>query len=215
MIAISTSACVDEDDESEPEAEIEVNGNLYSTPSYSNTTWIFPDNTTSSSSPLLSTRYYVELRITNTGEKEIKIPSINAYFYYEDSDVLIISYLNFNKLEKDRSTVIPLDTNGYTQFLADNIGHNNPLYFCVRINGGDEINMTLSAILPPYNELNDKTSETMFFSPVDNVPCVDGMQLIQAENMTSLGYGYTFITPAKGYGADMYEAAVYFYYKKE
>lgn len=157
--------------------------------------------------------YYVEVDMANMGSEKIDLPGVEAYFYGEDSDILLIRVVQPGELKPGKKVTFHLDTTGYTTWLLMSL-HNKdaPVTLCVSLTSKAKVVSSFATTLPPYLEFRGYESLRLNFSLTDYVPDVDKLQPLKADELRIPGaFGLGSPAAIRKQGD---ETAIYFYYRK-
>ena len=153
-------------------------------------------------------RYFVQLEVINKGDRSIDLPAVEAYFYEEDGDVLLIRNFKYEseieRLKPSDKVIFHLDTDGYTNWLL--MGNKSVTLYVLILKKG-EILSANKAILPPYIELEKRKSQVLDFLPINKFPNVEKLEPVKIDE-------WPMDIPAPAISREEGgEMGIYFYYK--
>ena len=155
--------------------------------------------------------YYVEIEVANTGRNNIDVPGVEAYFYGEDSDILLIRAVQPGELEPGDEATFHLDTDGYTNWLLMSLETDAPVTLCISLVSEGEVVASFATMLPSDAEFRKQRSLTLSFSETNSVPNVDELEPAKAEEWPR---GVPGLGPPAVIREQGDETAIYFYYRQ-
>jgi len=154
--------------------------------------------------------YYVEVDMINNGHEIIDLPGVEAYFSRDGGDILLIRVVKTGKLAPGSKATFHLVTDGYTPYMLQKRNESINLTVSLKWNEGKVV-LSSATTLPSFAEFNRYDEGiTLNFLPTNNVPDVNKLQVIKADEWPLS----TYLKPPALARKQGDELAIYFYYKK-